>query len=79
LYILPPVGTLLTVGTHTLHVDFTPTDITNYNTVSKDVTIIVKDIIKTDQTIVFGPLSDTTYGAAPFDVLQRIIWITCKL
>jgi parallel beta-helix repeat protein len=37
----PAVGTVLAVGTHTLHVDFTPTDAANYTTVSKDVTINV--------------------------------------
>jgi hypothetical protein len=37
----PPAGTTLTVGTHTLHVDFTPTDTVNYKNASKDVTILV--------------------------------------
>jgi hypothetical protein len=37
----PPAGTILSVGTQTLHVDFTPTDSTNYTTTSKDVSINV--------------------------------------
>ena len=37
----PIAGALLSVGTHTLHVDFTPTDTANYNSASKDVTINV--------------------------------------
>jgi hypothetical protein len=37
----PEAGTVLRVGAKTLHVDFTPTDTTNYNTASKDVTIKV--------------------------------------
>jgi hypothetical protein len=37
----PAEGTVLSIGTQTLHVDFTPTDTVNYTTASKDVTIIV--------------------------------------
>ena len=37
----PAAGTILNVGTQTLHVDFTPTDTVNYTTASKDVTINV--------------------------------------
>jgi len=36
----PEEGTILSSGTHTLHVDFIPDDVT-YNTTSKDVTINV--------------------------------------
>ena len=35
----PVAGTVLSAGTHKLHVDFTPTDTVKYNTASKDVTI----------------------------------------
>jgi hypothetical protein len=36
----PPTGTVLTVGnSQTLHTDFTPTDTTDYNNISKNVTI----------------------------------------
>ncbi len=37
----PPAGTVLGYGTHNLHVDFTPTDTTNYNNAMKDVSINV--------------------------------------
>lgn len=37
----PPSGTILDVGSHILHIDFTPADIANYNTASKDVSINV--------------------------------------
>lgn len=37
----PAEGTVLSTGTQTLHIDFTPTDTVNYNTASKDVTIKV--------------------------------------
>ena len=40
----PPTGTVLAVGSHTLHVDFTPTDTTSYNPASKDVTIVVNGV-----------------------------------
>ena len=39
----PPLGTVLSVGYHTLHVDFTPADVANYTTASKDVTINVSE------------------------------------
>jgi len=35
------LGAILDIGIHTLHVDFTPTDVVNYTTASKDVTINV--------------------------------------
>jgi uncharacterized repeat protein (TIGR01451 family) len=37
----PPAGTVLGKGPHNLHVDFAPTDTTNYDSTSKDVTINV--------------------------------------
>jgi len=37
----PTAGTILNVGTHTLHVDFTPADSTSYTSASKDVNITV--------------------------------------
>ncbi len=38
----PAAGTVLSEGTHTLHVDFTPDDAAKYTTASKDVTINVQ-------------------------------------
>ncbi len=40
----PVAGTVLGVGTHTLHVDFTPTDSENYDSASRDVSITVIEI-----------------------------------
>ncbi len=40
----PAIGTVLPVGTHTLHVDFTPTDSENYELMSRDVSITVLEI-----------------------------------
>ena len=40
----PVSGTVLAVGTHTLHVDFTPTDTVNYTPASRDVSITVTKI-----------------------------------
>jgi hypothetical protein len=37
----PDTGTILDVGTHTLHVEFTPSDASNYTDTSKDVSVIV--------------------------------------
>ena len=37
----PAAETILSTGTHTLHVEFTPTDTANYTTASKDVSINV--------------------------------------
>jgi uncharacterized repeat protein (TIGR01451 family) len=37
----PAAGTVLGYGSHNLHVDFTPTDTTNYNNAQKDVSINV--------------------------------------
>ena len=37
----PAAGTILSEGTHTLHVDFTPTDVANYTNATADVTINV--------------------------------------
>ncbi len=43
----PPSGTVLTVGTQTLHVDFTPTDSANYTTASKDVNLTINNVAPT--------------------------------
>jgi surface protein len=39
----PASGTYLSIGVHTLHVDFVPTDTVNYSNASKDVSITVND------------------------------------
>ena len=39
----PDIGTVLSVGTHTLSTTFTPTDSNNYTTTTKNVTIIVNE------------------------------------
>jgi len=50
----PVAGTMLSEGTYTLHIDFTPTDTINYNTVSKDVTINVVNVQSTTPEIKWG-------------------------
>jgi hypothetical protein len=63
----PPAGTVLNAGANqTLHVDFTPTDTTNYAVASKNVTI---NVTKAAQTITFNPLPDKIIGDPPFTVV----------
>ena len=49
----PASGTVLSAGTHTLHVDFTPTDAANYTNASRDVTINVTSGPITDGLVVY--------------------------
>ncbi|MFZ5880906.1 MAG: choice-of-anchor Q domain-containing protein [Chloroflexota bacterium] len=66
----PTSGEILTVGTHTLHVDFTPTDMVNYANASKDVSITVTKVMPVitwanPANIVYGtPLSGTQLNAS---------------
>ena len=60
----PAAGTLLDVGTHTLHVDFTPTDTANYTNASKDVTINISETSKITPTITWSNPANITYGTA---------------
>jgi hypothetical protein len=63
----PLAGTVLGAGANeTLHVDFTPTDTTNYTVASKNVTI---NVTKAAQTITFNPLPDRTIGDPAFTVV----------
>jgi PKD repeat protein len=55
------LGTVLNGGSHTLHVDFTPTDSTNYTTASTDVTI---NIIKGTPEITWSNPTEIIYGTA---------------
>jgi len=62
----PSIGTVLTTGTQTLSVGFTPTDAANYNAMaSMTVSLTVG---QTSQTITFGALAGKTYGDAAFTV-----------
>ena len=62
----PAAGMVLGAGSgQTLSVSFTPTDTGNYNTNTATVQI---NVLKANQTISFGPLSDKTYGDVPFSV-----------
>jgi hypothetical protein len=62
----PISGTVLNAGaSQSLHVDFTPTDSTNYLLALKDVTITV---LRAPQTITFGALPDKVIGDLPFSV-----------
>ena len=57
----PAKGTVLGAGTHTLSVTFTPTDTTDYTTVSKSVTLVVEP---KKPTITWGDPVAITYGTA---------------
>ena len=65
----PPVDTLLPLGSHTLHVDFVPTNTDSYNNASKDVTLVVEKVTPvitwdTPLPIDYGTaLSDTQLSA----------------
>jgi streptogramin lyase len=54
-------GTILPIGAHTLHVDFTPDDAVNYNAASMDVTI---NVLKATPTITWNNPDDIVQGAA---------------
>ncbi len=59
----PASGTILTVGTQTLSVTFTPTDATDYTAATSTVPLTVN---QATQTITFSPVaSPVTYGASP--------------
>jgi PKD repeat protein len=57
----PASGTVLSVGTHTLHADFTPSDTTNYTIASKEVII---NISKATPIIIWNNPADITYGTS---------------
>jgi subtilisin-like proprotein convertase family protein len=62
---LPAAGTVLNAGVHVLSVTFTPADTANFNTVTANVSIEVR---QADQSISFGPLADKVYGDPPFGI-----------
>jgi hypothetical protein len=62
----PASGAVLTVGTHTLHVDFVPTDTANYSNTSKDVSITVTQAAP---VITWANPADIVYGV-PLGVAQ---------
>jgi YVTN family beta-propeller protein len=55
----PNNGNMLSTGTQTLHVDFTPNDTVNYSTASKNVSI---NVLKSTPTITWSKPADMTYG-----------------
>jgi hypothetical protein len=57
----PTSGTVLTAGSQTLSVTFTPTDTTDYNSANGNVTLTVN---KATPTITWGTPSAITYGTA---------------
>ncbi|HZJ32410.1 MAG TPA: MBG domain-containing protein [Vicinamibacterales bacterium] len=62
----PPTGTVLNAGPgQTLHVDFTPSDTTNYTTAVKNVLITV---LKASQAITFAAPGPKTFGDPPVPV-----------
>jgi N-acetylneuraminic acid mutarotase len=62
----PAAGTVLPLGTHTLTVNFTPTDLANWNAASKTVTIRVVDSLNACPTISLSlpRLPDGTLGVS---------------
>jgi hypothetical protein len=62
----PSALTVLNAGNaQTLSVNLAPTDTTNYNNASKNVSI---NVLKANQTITFAALSNRALGSAPFAV-----------
>jgi hypothetical protein len=61
----PPAGAILGAGTHTLMVTFTPTDTTNYVSVSATVEL---EVVPADQTIDFPALPDVSTDAGPISL-----------
>ncbi|AKB49259.1 Chitin binding protein (plasmid) [Methanosarcina barkeri str. Wiesmoor] len=61
----PASGTVLSVGTHTLHVDFMPTDVVNYTNATANVTINVSEKLVLP---VANFTASVTSGAAPLSV-----------
>ncbi len=57
----PDAGTVLTAGSQTLSVAFTPTDLADYNTASASVNLVVN---KVTPTITWGTPAAITYGTA---------------
>jgi hypothetical protein len=57
----PAAGTIPAAGTDTLSVTFTPTDTTNYSTITKTVTLIVTQAAP---VITWAPPASITYGTA---------------
>lgn len=60
----PAAGVVLHPGLQTLSVAFAPADTKNYNGVPA--TTVKLNVLKANQTIVFGALTKRTYGDAPF-------------
>ncbi len=57
----PALGTIVTAGSHTLSVTFTPTDTTDYSTVTKTVTLAVS---QATPAITWATPAGITYGTA---------------
>ncbi len=58
----PPLGTVLDAGSYTLSVNFTPTDTTDYNSVSSQTTLVVNPV--TQAPLLYGnPLANFAYTA----------------
>ena len=60
----PASGTVLSAGTHTLHVDFTPADAANYANATADVTINVSETTRATPTITWSNPAAIIYGTA---------------
>ena len=60
----PAAGTTLAIGTDTLSVTFTPTNSTDYNPVTKTVSLVVKSETQTSPVITWATPTAITYGTA---------------
>ena len=58
------LGTVLTAGSHTLSVTFTPSDTTDYNTASSSVVLIVNTVNRVTPTITWATPTAISYGTA---------------
>jgi hypothetical protein len=64
----PPAGTILSAGTQTLNVVFTPTDTVNYTAASASATVVVQ---KAQPVLAWNPPTPIDYGTALGDAQLR--------
>lgn len=65
----PAAGTLLTAGTNTLNVNFTPTDTVDYATVTASTTV---NVLSSDFTLTGSPTGQTVYAGSSTDFVIRV-------
>ena len=67
----PPASTVLTAGTHTLSVTYTPTDTTHYNVVTTDVSLVVTKVTPVITWITSGINYGTELGNDQLDAQAK--------